>query len=634
MAHSVDEALTLAERIGYPVIVRPSFVIGGLAIDFCYSPEDLERQLAMATVVDPDRPVRIDRYLEGIEVDVDAISDGEKVLIPGLLEHVERAGVHSGDSVGLFPPQTVSEGDQDLIVATMERIVLALGARGLVNAQFIVRDDGVYLIEVNPRASRTVPFMSKVTGVPMVELAVRISLGATLPELGWDGGLLPPPPFVAVKAPAFSTAKLRGVDPSVGPGMQSTGEVIGLHTDPRVALAKALLGAALVPPRPGEAGELALLSIADRDKGTLGRLADALAAAGYRLAATPGTRAALAAAGHDARPVAKLGEAADASIGEVAILDLIADGEVRLVVNTPTPRSGRGPRRGRDPAGGDGGGDPLPDRDGDRGGRRRGARPVDRRAPVGGAVARGVGAGGRGARWAEEPDAPPTCRDGRRQNVGQTDRVSLGRIATAGRERRSVRDRPPRRRSGRPVRSVLGHAVWRSSCRVVGAAGSATDGSVDVVVVPIGRLGHRGARGVVGRPWLGRGSATGGRRGHDASAPPPTPPASPAAPPRSPVRATRASASSAPPSRRRAGPRDGGSCPGPSPPARASTAFTCPPQAPSMCPPTTAASCRVQTRPGGSHEPSALWKAVPNRSQPCWNGSEMATRMFCPSISR
>ena len=284
----MEEALTLAERIGYPVIVRPSFVIGGLAIDFCYSPEDLARQLAAATVVDPDRPVRIDRYLEGVEVDVDAVSDGELVLIPGLLEHVERAGVHSGDSVGVFPPQFVSEGDQDLIVATMERIVLALGAKGLVNAQFIVRDDGVYLIEVNPRASRTVPFMSKVTGVPMVELAVRIALGATLPELGWDGGLLPAPPYFAVKAPAFSTTKLRGVDPSVGPGMQSTGEVIGLHEDPRVALAKALLGAALVPPRPGEAGALALLSIADRDKALLPRLATGLAAAGYRLAATPG----------------------------------------------------------------------------------------------------------------------------------------------------------------------------------------------------------------------------------------------------------------------------------------------------------------------------------------------------------
>jgi carbamoyl-phosphate synthase large subunit len=340
MAHSIEEALTLAERIGYPVIVRPSFVIGGLAIDFCYSPEDLVRQLAAATVVDPDRPVRIDRYLEGVEVDIDAVSDGTRVLIPGLLEHVERAGVHSGDSVGVFPPRSVSEWDQELIVTTMERVVLALGAKGLVNAQFIVRDDGVYLIEVNPRASRTVPFMSKVTGVPMVELAVRISLGETLEELGWPNGLMPPPPFVAVKAPAFSTAKLRGVDPSVGPGMQSTGEVIGIHTDPRVALAKALLGAALVPPRPGEEGALALLSIAERDKAQLPQLGAALAAAGYRLAATTGTRAALRAAGFEAAPVAKLGAEPDAEAAEVAILDLIASGDVRLVVNTPTPRSG------------------------------------------------------------------------------------------------------------------------------------------------------------------------------------------------------------------------------------------------------------------------------------------------------
>ena len=201
--------------------------------------------------------------------------------------------------MGIFPPQTVSPGDQGLIVASMERVALALGARGLVNAQFIVREDGVYLIEVNPRASRTVPFMSKVTGVPMVELAVRISLGATLRELGWSGGLLEPPPLVAVKAPAFSTFKLRGVDPSVGPAMQSTGEVIGLHEDPRVALAKALQGAALIPPRPdpGTDPPLALVSIADRDKRHLVRLAEALVRAGYRLAATRGTRARLAEAG-------------------------------------------------------------------------------------------------------------------------------------------------------------------------------------------------------------------------------------------------------------------------------------------------------------------------------------------------
>jgi carbamoyl-phosphate synthase large subunit len=338
MAHSLEEALTLADRIGYPVIVRPSFVIGGLAIDFAYSPEDMVRQLAAATDVDPDRPVRIDRFLEGVEVDVDAVSDGRAVLIPGLLEHVERAGVHSGDSVAFFPPQSVSEADQALIVAAMERVVLALGARGLVNAQFIVRDDGVYLIEVNPRASRTVPFLSKVTGVPMVELAVRISLGESLASMGRQPGLLAPPPLVAVKAPAFSTTKLRGVDPSVGPGMQSTGEVIGLHEDARVALAKALLGAALVPPRPGPSGSLALLSIADRDKEHLPRVADALARAGYRFAATPGTRAALASAGHDAALVAKLGAPADVP-GE-PILEAIASGHVRLVVNTPTPRSG------------------------------------------------------------------------------------------------------------------------------------------------------------------------------------------------------------------------------------------------------------------------------------------------------
>jgi carbamoyl-phosphate synthase large subunit len=225
--------------------------------------------------------------------------------------------------------------------------VLALGARGLVNAQFIVRDDGVYLIEVNPRASRTVPFLSKVTGVPMVELAVRIALGASLLELGWPGGLLPPPPYVSVKAPTFSTTKLSGVDPSVGPSMQSTGEVIGIHEDPRVALAKALRGAGLIPSNALTAGggrPLAVVSVADRDKSQLGRLAAALDRAGFRLAATDGTRAALMAEGFDAEPIAKLatvddeGRTVDGSMQD--LLSVIRSGETRLVVNTPTPRSG------------------------------------------------------------------------------------------------------------------------------------------------------------------------------------------------------------------------------------------------------------------------------------------------------
>jgi carbamoyl-phosphate synthase large subunit len=349
MAHSAEEAFTIAERVGYPVIVRPSFVIGGLAIDVCWSPDELARQLDLALAVDAERPVRIDRYLEGIEIDVDAVSDGDSVLVPGLLEHVERAGVHSGDSIAVFPPRTIGTADQRLIVATLERVARELGVRGLLNAQFVVRDDGVYLLEVNPRASRTVPFLSKVTGVPMVAMAVEIALGATLGDLGWGDGLLPVPTFNAVKAPAFSTAKLRGADPTLGPFMQSTGEVIGIHADPRIAMAKALRGAALVPASraietAGASGSgepaLALLSLADRDKPFARRLASALQVAGYMLAATAGTAGALRDAGFAAERVAKLGDEATGEENLPLITDVITSGRVQLVVNTPTPRPG------------------------------------------------------------------------------------------------------------------------------------------------------------------------------------------------------------------------------------------------------------------------------------------------------
>jgi carbamoyl-phosphate synthase large subunit len=337
IATSLEEALAVADEVGYPVLVRPSFVIGGLAIDFCYGPDDLARQLARATVITDERPVRIDAYLEGLEVDVDAISDGTDVLIPGLMEHVERAGVHSGDSTAFFPPQQLSEADQGLIVDAMRRICLEVGVRGLVNAQFIVRDDGVYVLEVNPRASRTVPFLSKVTGVPMVALATRVAGGATLRELGWSGGLRPAPAFVAVKAPVFSTAKLRGVDPSLGPGMQSTGEVIGIHAQAPVALAKALLSAALRPPLPGPEGASVLISVAPRDEDRVGELAAALALAGYDFVATPGTARALRGHGHAVREVALVG---DTDSGLPSILEVIASGEVSFIINTPMPRSG------------------------------------------------------------------------------------------------------------------------------------------------------------------------------------------------------------------------------------------------------------------------------------------------------
>ena len=337
MASSLDEALAVAEEVGYPVLVRPSFVIGGLAIDFCYGPDDLARQLAAATIITAERPVRIDAYLEGLEVDVDAITDGTDVLIPGLMEHVERAGVHSGDSTAFFPPQRLAKADQGLIVEAMRRICLEVGVRGLVNAQFIVRDDGVYILEVNPRASRTVPFLSKVTAVPMVSLATRVAAGASLRDLGWEDGLLPEPSFVAVKAPVFSTVKLRGVDPSLGPGMQSTGEVIGLHADARVALAKSLLAAALRPPLPGPDGACVLISVAPRDEDRVGELATILATAGYRFVATPGTAAALRRHGHDVREVALVGDT-DSELP--SILETIASGEISFIINTPMPRSG------------------------------------------------------------------------------------------------------------------------------------------------------------------------------------------------------------------------------------------------------------------------------------------------------
>jgi carbamoyl-phosphate synthase large subunit len=273
------------------------------------------------------RPILIDKYLEGREIEVDAICDGERVLIPGIMEHIERAGVHSGDSMAVYPGINLSQHEIDTLVAYTEQIAIGIGARGLLNVQYVAKsgDDAIYVIEVNPRGSRTVPFLSKVTGVPMVELAVNVMLGRTLAEQGYEGGLWPRQNLVAVKAPVFSMAKLVGVDTYLGPEMKSTGEAMGIGHDFPVALAKALMSAELKLKR----GGTALLSIGLRKAEAI-PVVHGLAAAGYSFYATQGTAEFIRALGHEVVEVQKLNE------GHPDVLDVIAEGKLSCIINTPT----------------------------------------------------------------------------------------------------------------------------------------------------------------------------------------------------------------------------------------------------------------------------------------------------------
>ena len=268
------------------MLVRPSYVLGGRAMEIVQNATDLVRFLALAQAEAQGKPVLIDKYLEGKEVEVDAICDGEDALIPGIMEHIERAGVHSGDSMAVYPAQGMTNEEVDTIVDYTRRMAVALKTKGLMNVQYVImRADGksnVYVLEVNPRASRTVPFISKVTGVPMVRLAVNCSLGKTLKEQGYAGGLWPRSPLVAVKAPVFSMSKLIGVDTYLGPEMKSTGEVMGVDRNLPAALAKALIAADLaLKPNSG-----ALLSLSDRSKAESPAIIRRLHQAGCTLYAT------------------------------------------------------------------------------------------------------------------------------------------------------------------------------------------------------------------------------------------------------------------------------------------------------------------------------------------------------------
>jgi len=328
---SIEDALKVARSIGYPVLVRPSYVLGGRAMEIVENATDLLRYVEAAARVEEGKPVLIDKYLAGKEVEVDAICDGEEVLIPGIMEHIERAGVHSGDSMAVYPALRLPRGVVDTIVEYTTRIGLALGARGLINIQFVVLGaDGpepeVYVLEVNPRASRTVPFLSKVTGVPMVDLAVNIMLGRSLREQGYQGGLWPKQPLVAIKAPVFSMSKLVGVDTYLGPEMKSTGEVMGVDRTFDAAMTKALIASGLMLP----ARATVLLTVADRDKPEAIQIARMLHQAGCRFYATSGTAALLRAFGIPAEQVAKGSEGEHPST-----LDIIRDGLVQAVINTP-----------------------------------------------------------------------------------------------------------------------------------------------------------------------------------------------------------------------------------------------------------------------------------------------------------
>ncbi|MFH7818767.1 carbamoyl-phosphate synthase large subunit [Neobacillus thermocopriae] len=332
-ALSVEEALKIAKEIGYPVLIRPSYVLGGRAMEIVYHEDELLRYMENAVKIHPEHPVLIDRYLTGKEIEVDAISDGKNVLIPGIMEHIERAGVHSGDSIAVYPPQTLSTEIKQKIVEYTEKLALGLNIVGLLNIQYVVADGEVFVLEVNPRSSRTVPFLSKITNIPMAKLATKAILGISLPEQGYSTGIVPEKNGVFVKVPVFSFAKLRSVDISLGPEMKSTGEVMGKDITLEKALYKGLIASGMTIQKFGTV----LFTVADKDKAEALELAKKFSSNGYRIMATKGTAEVLKAAGLQVNVVGKIGSEG------TTLLDVIHRGEVQLIVNTLT--KGKQPQR-------------------------------------------------------------------------------------------------------------------------------------------------------------------------------------------------------------------------------------------------------------------------------------------------
>jgi carbamoyl-phosphate synthase large subunit len=327
LASSAESAVTMAAEVGYPLVVRPSYVLGGRAMEIVYNEEELHRYMQTAVKVSNDSPVLLDRFLDdAIEVDVDAICDGKDVLIGGIMEHIEQAGVHSGDSACAIPPYSLNNTIQDKLREQVREMALELGVKGLMNTQFAIKGEEVYILEVNPRASRTVPYVSKSIGVPLAKVAALVMAGKTLVEQGVTEEVVPE--YYSVKEAVFPFIKFQGVDPILGPEMKSTGEVMGVGRTFGEAFAKSQLAASVVLPSGGKA----FISVREADKQSVIQIAKDLSALGYSLLATRGTQKVLSEAGVTCTPVNKVAE------GQPHIVDMIKNDEIEVIVNTTEGR--------------------------------------------------------------------------------------------------------------------------------------------------------------------------------------------------------------------------------------------------------------------------------------------------------
>jgi carbamoyl-phosphate synthase large subunit len=327
------EALTAAEKLGFPVLMRPSYVLGGQNMIIAFSPDDIREYMEIILRSKQENPVLIDKYLEGLEIEVDALCDGKDIFIPGIMEHIERTGIHSGDSIAVYPPLNIDDALAEKIFAVTEKLCMALNVKGLVNIQYVLYENDVYVIEVNPRASRTVPYLSKVTGIPMCELATKISAGQTLSALGYAPGIGKIPPYVAVKVPVFSFEKLAGVDTHLGPEMKSTGEVLGIGKNFEESLYKGLVAAGYKIKKKGGV----LITVRDGDKAEIIDVAKKFVHCGFSLYATRGTARCIAEKGFDVQPIDKIYDNQENNTET-----LLASGKIAYIISTS--------EKGRDPA--------------------------------------------------------------------------------------------------------------------------------------------------------------------------------------------------------------------------------------------------------------------------------------------